>query len=79
MEELHRVSIATYGTNAALGSRMSFQLAHALVEHETLDAEEVKKVVKGEPIRTITEVLEEELSKPTASSDPSHSPSPSPR
>jgi ATP-dependent metalloprotease len=37
-------------------------LAHALVEHETLDAEEVRKVVKGEPIRNITEVLDEELS-----------------
>ena len=38
------------------------QLAHALVDHETLDLEEVKKVVKGEPIRTITEVLDEEIS-----------------
>lgn len=67
--------------HALLTSKMEelHRLAHALVEHETLDAEEVKKVVKGEPIRTITEVLEEELSKPTASSDPSHSPSPSPR
>ncbi|KAG5651599.1 hypothetical protein H0H81_008120 [Sphagnurus paluster] len=38
------------------------RLAHALVEHETLDSEEVKKVIKGEPIRNITEVLDEELS-----------------
>ncbi|TFK76445.1 ATP-dependent peptidase [Pluteus cervinus] len=37
------------------------RLAHALVDHETLDLEEVKKVIKGEPIRTITEVLDEEL------------------
>jgi len=40
------------------------RLAHALVEHETLDADEVKKVIKGEPIRNITQVLEEELSRP---------------
>jgi len=40
------------------------RLAHALVEHETLDYEEVKKVINGEPIRNITEVLEEELSRP---------------
>ncbi|KAF8894613.1 ATP-dependent peptidase [Infundibulicybe gibba] len=38
------------------------RLAQALVEHETLDSDEVRKVVKGEPIRGITEVLEEELS-----------------
>ncbi|KAF9464699.1 ATP-dependent peptidase [Collybia nuda] len=38
------------------------RLAHALVEHETLDSDEVKKVIRGEPIRNITEVLEEEIS-----------------
>ncbi|KAG5641287.1 hypothetical protein DXG03_005578, partial [Asterophora parasitica] len=38
------------------------RLAHALVEHETLDSEEVKKVIKGEPIRNITEVLDDEIS-----------------
>ncbi|KAG6814340.1 hypothetical protein H0H92_010925 [Tricholoma furcatifolium] len=38
------------------------KLAHALVEHETLDADEVRKVVKGEPIRNITEVLDDEIS-----------------
>ncbi|RDB21001.1 Mitochondrial inner membrane i-AAA protease supercomplex subunit YME1 [Hypsizygus marmoreus] len=38
------------------------RLANALVEHETLDLEEVKKVIKGEPIRNITEVLDAELS-----------------
>ena len=39
------------------------QLANALMEHETLDAEEVKKVIKGEPIRNIKEVLAEDLSR----------------
>ena len=34
------------------------KLARALVEYETLDLEEVKKVVKGEPIRSIKEVLD---------------------
>ncbi|KAK2466919.1 hypothetical protein APHAL10511_001177 [Amanita phalloides] len=37
------------------------RLAHALVEHETLDSVEVRKVIKGEPIRNISEVLDEEL------------------
>ncbi|KAJ7285838.1 ATP-dependent peptidase [Mycena rebaudengoi] len=37
------------------------RLAHALVEHETLDSDEVKKVIKGEPIRTVTQVLDEEV------------------
>ncbi|KDR81608.1 hypothetical protein GALMADRAFT_239667 [Galerina marginata CBS 339.88] len=37
-------------------------LANALVDHETLNLEEVKKVIKGEPIRTISEVLEEDIS-----------------
>ncbi|KAF8201840.1 ATP-dependent peptidase [Pholiota molesta] len=37
-------------------------LAHALVDHETLNLEEVKKVIKGEPIRPMTEILEEDLS-----------------
>ncbi|KAF5330739.1 hypothetical protein D9619_005757 [Psilocybe cf. subviscida] len=47
------------------------RLAHALVDHETLDLEEVKKVVRGEPIRTITEVLDEEISN--LNSEPSSS------
>jgi ATP-dependent metalloprotease len=38
-------------------------LAAALVEHETLDVEEVKKVIRGEPIKTITEVIKEDLSQ----------------
>ncbi|KAG1756777.1 ATP-dependent metallopeptidase Hfl [Suillus paluster] len=33
------------------------RLAHALVEYETLDAEEVKKVIKGEPIRNNREKI----------------------
>ncbi|OAX44649.1 ATP-dependent metallopeptidase Hfl [Rhizopogon vinicolor AM-OR11-026] len=33
------------------------RLAHALVEHETLDADEVRKVIKGEPIRNIQEKI----------------------
>ncbi|KAF8212239.1 ATP-dependent peptidase [Mycena galopus ATCC 62051] len=37
------------------------RLAHALVEHETLDADEVKRVVRGEPIRNISERLEQVL------------------
>ena len=40
---------------------MGTKLAHALVEHETLDSDEVRKVVRGEPIRNISEVLDEEL------------------
>ncbi|CAK5277417.1 unnamed protein product [Mycena citricolor] len=43
------------------------RLAHALVEHETLDSDEVKRVIRGEPIRNITQVLEEELSRPNES------------
>ncbi|KAF8350711.1 ATP-dependent peptidase [Amanita rubescens] len=39
------------------------RLAHALVEHETLDSTEVQKVIKGEPIRHISEVLDEELQR----------------
>ncbi|OBZ75445.1 ATP-dependent zinc metalloprotease FTSH 5, mitochondrial [Grifola frondosa] len=44
------------------------RLASALIEHETLDAEEVKKVIKGEPIRNITEVIQEDLSRMTENS-----------
>ncbi|KAI0670417.1 ATP-dependent metallopeptidase Hfl [Trametes maxima] len=39
------------------------RLASALVEHETLDADEVQKVIKGEPIRNIDEVIKEDLSR----------------
>ncbi|KAI0709201.1 ATP-dependent metallopeptidase Hfl [Earliella scabrosa] len=39
------------------------RLASALVEHETLDAEEVQKVIRGEPIRNIDEVIKEDLSR----------------
>ncbi|KAF9005647.1 P-loop containing nucleoside triphosphate hydrolase protein, partial [Cyathus striatus] len=37
-------------------------LARALVEHETLDADEVRKVIKGEPLKDISDVLEEQIS-----------------
>ncbi|KAF9246524.1 ATP-dependent metallopeptidase Hfl [Melanogaster broomeanus] len=33
------------------------RLAHALVQHETLNADEVRKVIKGEPIRNLQEKL----------------------
>jgi hypothetical protein len=39
------------------------QLAQALVEHETLDMEEVKKVIKGESIRAIEQVITEDISR----------------
>ncbi|KIY50849.1 ATP-dependent metallopeptidase Hfl [Fistulina hepatica ATCC 64428] len=44
-------------------------LAKALVEHETLDAMEVRKVIKGEPIRGILERLDHELSTVEQQSD----------
>ncbi|TRM58661.1 P-loop containing nucleoside triphosphate hydrolase protein [Schizophyllum amplum] len=37
------------------------RLAESLVEYETLDGDEVKKVIKGEPIRALNEVLDEKL------------------
>lgn len=37
------------------------QLARALVEHETLEADEVRKVIKGEQIRNIKELIKEDL------------------
>ena len=46
-------------------SIMHGQLASALVEHETLDAEEVQKVIRGESIRNIDEVIKEDLSRLT--------------
>ncbi|KAI9566431.1 peptidase family M41-domain-containing protein [Boletus coccyginus] len=36
------------------------RLARALVEHETLSADEVRKVIKGEPIRDVQEKLAED-------------------
>jgi ATP-dependent metalloprotease len=42
------------------------RLAQALVEYETLDAEEVKKVIKGEKIRSVEEILEDDLSQTTS-------------
>lgn len=77
-EELHRVSnqksflkqIPANHVCAPLFFRVPMmvarpQLANALMEHETLDAEEVKKVIKGETIRNIKEVLAEDLSRMT--------------
>jgi len=48
---------------ALLTSKMTelHRLAHALVEHETLNLEEVKKVIEGEPLRTNSEVLEDNV------------------
>jgi len=46
-------------------------LARALVEHETLNADEVRKVIKGEPIRNIKEILSEDLSSSLTESTPS--------
>ena len=37
------------------------QLAEALVEYETLDLEEVKKVIRGEKIRPVEEKLLEAI------------------
>ena len=76
-EELHRVSnqkfppLKLLAANHVRALLSGFpwirffltQLATALMEHETLDAEEVKKVIKGEPIRNIKEVLAEDLSR----------------
>lgn len=73
-EELHRVSVCqrrvvghllTFDCLAAWVSINAFRmkLAAALVEHETLDAEEVRKVIKGEQIRNIAEVIQEDLSR----------------
>ncbi|KAI9509379.1 ATP-dependent metallopeptidase Hfl [Russula earlei] len=39
------------------------RLALALIEHETLDMEEVEKVIRGEPIRNIKDVISEDLSR----------------
>lgn len=64
-EEITRIVKDSEARAAALlSSKLEelHRLAHALVEHETLDSEEVKKVIRGEPIRNISEVLDEELS-----------------
>lgn len=69
-DELHRVR--AFRLRLCLSVRMltccvvavtRAQLASALVEHETLDAEEVQKVIKGESIRAIDEVIKEDLSR----------------
>ncbi|TFY79058.1 hypothetical protein EWM64_g4956 [Hericium alpestre] len=73
---------------ALLSSKLTelHRLAEALIEHETLDMEEVKKVIKGEPIRGITEVIKEDLSRmgepvpvpPASEPSPADAPSPAP-
>jgi ATP-dependent metalloprotease len=64
-EELHRVSVSSSLTLSGPLRLFLRQLAHALVEHETLDAEEVMRVIKGLPIRglkeKVLEVQEKEL------------------
>lgn len=64
-EELHRVSVVFRRPcrPTLISSDLVLQLASALMEHETLDVEEVKKVIKGEPIRNIKEVIQEDLSR----------------
>lgn len=65
-QELHRVGIIgrlEYFQGAHLILLPPVQLAHALVEHETLDSDEVRKVIKGEPIRNIVEILAEDLAQ----------------
>ena len=57
------------------------KLARALVEYETLDLEEVRRVVKGEPIRSIREVLEAdkaEMERASEEEDPASSSTPLP-
>ncbi|EKM82685.1 hypothetical protein AGABI1DRAFT_104584 [Agaricus bisporus var. burnettii JB137-S8] len=48
-----------------LNSKMEelHRLAHALVEYETLNAEEVRKVIKGESIRDISDILDDSVLK----------------
>jgi ATP-dependent metalloprotease len=46
-----------------LANTLETQLANALVEHETLDMEEVKKVIKGERIRAIEQVINEDITR----------------
>lgn len=46
---------------------MQLQLAQALVDYETMDLEEVQKVIKGEPIRDIKEIISEDLANANAS------------
>lgn len=52
------------------------QLANALVEYETLDLTEVKKVIKGEPIRPVEEKLLEVIKQDSDESRPDTAPVP---
>jgi ATP-dependent metalloprotease len=64
-EELHRVSDRLKVCVRMIPYLLP-QLAHALVEHETLDSDEVRKVIKGEQIRNIDEIIAAELSQPAS-------------
>ena len=67
-DELHLVGLDRYPTVLLL-TFTSLQLAQALVEHETLNMEEVKKVIKGEPIRNIEEVVGDDISRMSLAKD----------
>ena len=60
-QELHLVRSLVLACDPLAKARV-YKLALALMEHETLDMEEVVKVIQGEPIRNITEVVGEDLS-----------------
>ena len=71
LDELHRVGINLLPWEEIIYWLVfSYQLAHALVEHETLNADEVRKVIKGEPIRDISQVLEDDLSRTRLPAEP---------
>ena len=48
------------------------------MEYETLDGDEVKKVIKGEPIRGLNEVLDEKIHEAEEADASYVPPSPSP-
>lgn len=61
--ELHLVSPLLLTIYIHAYKSTSLQLANALIEYETLDMDEVKKVIKGEPIRNLKEIIQEDLSQ----------------
>ena len=66
--ELHKVGLRVC-PSIFFRADCRVQLANALVEYETLDLEEVKKVIKGEPIRSVEERLLEVIQDPPPESD----------